>query len=69
MPTFGTNQMSWTRENQMPDKITVYGTEANLAQVFSIDVIVQYDRHNHRLIIKKPSGQVVINLNSQDKKK
>ena len=69
MLTFGTNQMSWTRENQMPDKIIVYGTEANLAQVFPIDVIVQYDRHNHRLIIKKPSGQVVINLNSQDKKK
>lgn len=47
-------------------KIDVYGKEVNLAQAFPIDVIVEYSADWQRLIIKKPSGQVIVNLYPRD---
>jgi hypothetical protein len=51
-------------------KIEVFGKEIALGQVFPIDVIVQYDGPPYnRLVIKKPSGQVFVQLQPRDQVK
>jgi hypothetical protein len=47
-------------------KIEVFGKEIALGQAFPIDVIVEYDAAFNRLIIKKPSGQVFVQLQPRD---
>lgn len=42
--------------------------EINLRQFWKIDVIIQYDPELNRLYIKKPSGQVTVNLQQRDRK-
>lgn len=40
--------------------------EINLRKEWKIDVIIEFDEEGKRLIIKKASGQVIVNLYQRD---
>jgi hypothetical protein len=40
--------------------------EVNLRGFWPLDVIIEYQPEFQRLVIKKPSGQVTVNVKAQD---